>query len=187
MNLKLVCLFFAGAALLSGAAQAATEVLGDGPARLCFLSANEGRNAGGDIAICDSALVTDLTTRDRAATFINRGVIRLSLNQYDAANDDFSTGIRLLPDMGEGYLNRGAAYIAQKRFSEALADIEKGMSLGVSKPYIGYYDRGIANEALGNLRAAYDDYRQAVALEPEFTRAAKQLERFKLIDKPNGT
>ena len=104
----------------------------------------------------------------------------------DEAVDDFNRGIAILPGLGEGYLNRGATFIAQHRFVEALADINKGLELGVSKPFIGYYDRAIANEALGNYKAAYDDYNQSLTLEPGFTRASNQLKRFKIVEKPSG-
>ena len=85
-----------------------------------------------------------------------------------AAQDDFNKGIVMMPEMGEGYLNRGAAFIGQKRFSEALEDLNKGLALGVSRPEIGYYDRAIANEALGNVKAAYDDYNQALKMKADF-------------------
>ena len=99
-----------------------------------------------------------------------------------SASGKTESGVRLMPDMGEGYLNRGAAFIGQKRFSEALTDIDRGLKLGVSRPEIGYYDRAIANEALGNVKAAYDDYRQALAIEPRFERASEQLKRFKVVN-----
>lgn len=175
-------------ALLCGGADAAVEVLGDGPARLCFLAANAGRYTPDEIDTCTAALATtDLSPRDRAATLINRGVIQLGRRDYDAAIADFNRGIEARPQLGEGYLNRGATYIALNRFQEALADINKGMTLGISAPHIGYYDRAIANEALGNTRAAYDDYRQALTLAPDFERASNQLKRFKVVDKPSGS
>lgn len=173
-----------GLSLSGGAAQAAVEVIGDGPARLCFLAANSDHVTVLDVGVCTKALGTDLSRRDRAATFINRGVIELLRKDYDAAVDDFDAGIRTKPEMGEGYLNRGATRIAQHLFAQARDDIDRGLTLGVSKPSIGYYDRAIANEALGDARAAYDDYRQAVALDPDFVKASDQLKRFKLVEKP---
>ncbi len=174
-------------ALLCGGADAAVEVLGDGPARLCFLGANDGRYTQAAIDLCGTALaMRDLSPRDRAATLINRGVIELGRRDYDAAIADFDRGIGVQPSLGEGYLNRGAAYIALNRFQEALDDINKGMTLGISAPQIGYYDRAIANEALGNMRAAYDDYRQSLTLAPDFERASNQLKRFKIVEQPGG-
>jgi hypothetical protein len=44
----------------------------------------------------------------------------------------------------------------------------------------------MADEALGNLQAAYDDYRQALTLAPDFTQASEELARFKIVEKPSG-
>lgn len=177
----------AAALVLGCAAHATVSVIGDGPARTCFQLATYEKADEASLKVCKDALDSDLSKRDRAATFINRGVIEMGLDRMQAAQDDFNKGIEMMPLMGEGYLNRGAAFIAQKRFSEALEDLNKGLALGVSRPEIGYYDRAIANEALGNVKAAYDDYRQALTIEPRFERAREQLTRFKVVDKPDGT
>ena len=176
-----------GAALISSSAQGAMEVLGDGPARMCFLAANGEGFAANGVEVCTRALSTELSRDDRAATFINRGVVELNARTYEAAIADFNAGIQVRPDLGEGYLNRGATYIELNRFREALDDIDKGLALGISKPHIGYYDRAIAHEGLGDARAAFDDYTRAHQLAPDFSRASDQLKRFKVIEKPDGT
>jgi tetratricopeptide (TPR) repeat protein len=176
------------AVLLGGGAQATVAVIGDGQAKVCFRLATYAKPEESALKICREALAQDdLSKRDRAATFVNRGVIEMGLKRMAEAQDDFNKGIALMPDLGEGYLNRGAAFIGQGRFAEALADLDTGLKLGVSRPEIGYYDRGIANEALGNVKAAYEDYRQALAIEPRFERASEQLKRFKVVDVPDGT
>jgi tetratricopeptide (TPR) repeat protein len=172
----------AAALLAGGTAQATVSVIGDGPARVCFQLATYSTADASALKVCKDALESDLSKRDRAATLINRGVIEMELDLMQAAQDDFNKGIAMMPEMGEGYLNRGAAFIGQKRFSEALEDINKGLTLGVSRPEIGYYDRAIANEALGNVKAAYDDYRQALTIQPGFIRASEQLKRFKVVN-----
>ena len=176
-----------GAALFCDSAQGAVEVLGDGPARMCFLAANGEGFAANGVDVCTQALGTELSRDERYATLVNRGVVELSAKTYDAAISDFDAGIRFRPEAGEGYLDRGATLIALNRFREALADIDKGLALGISKPHIGYYDRAIAHEGLSDARAAYDDYSRAHALAPDFTRASDQLKRFKVIEKPDGT
>lgn len=173
---------FTAAVLLPGAAQATVSVLGNGPARVCFQLATYSKPDLDALKVCKEALDSgDLSKRDRAATHINRGVIEMQLERMQAAQDDFNKGIAMMPDMGEGYLNRGVAFIGQKRFSEALEDLNKGLALGVSRPEIGYYDRAIANEALGNVKAAYEDYQQALSIAPRFERASEQLKRFKVV------
>ena len=74
-----------------------------------------------------------------------------------------------------------------KDYRAALADFDKGLQLNANKPEIAYYDRAIANEALGNIRDAYIDYKKAVEIRPDFALATQQLSRFKVVRrKPDG-
>ena len=54
--------------------------------------------------------------------------------------------------------------------------------MGANRPQIAYADRGLAHEALGNVRAAYEDYKKAAEIEPDFAlTASSQLARFKVV------
>ncbi len=175
------------AALTPQAANAAVTVFGSGPAELCYQGAENGGQASDYIAYCNEAIASVLTTRDRAATYINRGVLKLSLAESNSALDDFNTGLTTDDSLGEGYVDRGAALIALKRYGDAIKDIDKGLSLGAKQPAIAYYDRAMADEALGNIPAAYSDYQQSIAAQPDFTRASDELKRFKVVKKSDGT
>jgi tetratricopeptide (TPR) repeat protein len=85
------------------------------------------------------------------------------------------------PSLGEAYVDRGAALIVLARYDEAVQDIDKGIAMGSNRLQIAYYDRGLAQEALGNVRAAYEDYKKATEIEPDFTLASSQLTRFKVV------
>ena len=65
-----------------------------------------------------------------------------------------------------------------KRYDEALADISKGIELGMSYPDIGYFNRGVAEELTGQFKASYYDFKHVLELEPNFTRASDQLKNF---------
>ncbi len=190
MNNRLLSALSIGAAVCSlsiGSVQAAVSVFGDGSARLCYLAAEAGQTTHQAIVVCNDALDGSLSVSDRAATYVNRGVIELAQMRINAAQDDFNSGLHINPDLAEGYVDRGATLIAQKKFSDAIKDINKGLALGAKLPQVAYYDRAIANEALGNLKAAYDDYHQALAVAPDFTMASDELKRFKVVEKPSGT
>ncbi len=165
----------------------AITVLGPGPAQTCYQAADEGRSAGDYLTYCDQALAGQLTPHDRAATYINRGVLKLSLTEVNGAQDDFNAGIALNDQLGEAYVDRGATLIMQKRYKEAIDDIDRGLALGSKQAHLAYFDRAMANESLGNMRAAYDDYRQALIIDPTFTLASDELTRFKIVTKPSGT
>jgi tetratricopeptide (TPR) repeat protein len=117
---------------------------------------------------------------DRAGTIVNLGVIRLRSGRFEEADDDFSAAIRLMPDLAEAYVNRGAARIGMRKFKESVADLNKALSLGVKEPEKAYYDRGLAYEWLDNPKAAYADYKKALELSPAWELAQQQIYRFKV-------
>lgn len=177
---------FTSAALLISPAQAAVSVIGDGPAQLCYQAADTGEPPLDFMQYCDQALAGQLSSADRAATFVNRGVLKLNMNAVDAAAADFEAGLQINANLGEAYVDRGATLIAKHRYAEAIADITKGLGLGTKEPQHAYYDRAVASEAIGNLQGAYDDYRKALAIAPDFAPASDELKRFKIVEKPNG-
>ena len=136
------------------------------------------------IETCSYAIDKEpLSIRDRAATFINRGILRSRATDPNGALGDYNAGLALDASLAEGYIDRGATYIVLQKYDVALQDINKGIDMGARKPQIAYYDRAIVNEALGNIRGAYEDYKKAVELEPDFALASEQLTRFKVVRK----
>jgi tetratricopeptide (TPR) repeat protein len=188
MNIRIpsILLAAAGIALFCTPAQSAISVIGSGPAELCYQGADTGASPMDYLSYCDQALAGTLSASDRAATFVNRGVLRLAINSIDAAAADFNAGLAINANLGEAYVDRGATLIARKRYAEAIVDINRGLALGTKEAQNAYYDRGVANEALGNLQGAYDDYRKAVSIAPDFTAASQELVRFKVVEKPSG-
>ena len=163
-------------------AEAAVTVLGNGIARACYEAAEFGGDAHDGIAECSLALdEAAIPITERAATFINRGILRSRSSDPDGALDDYNHGLELRPNLGEGYVDRGAVMILFQRYADALKDITKGIDLGANKPEIAYYDRAIADEALGDIRGAYEDYKKAVEIAPDFTLATEHLSRFKVV------
>jgi len=166
----------------TGWSQAAVTVLGNGVAHSCFEFAEYGGNTTDGIETCSFALEqTTLSVRDRAATFVNRGILRARREDAEGALADYDRGLAMDASLAEGYVDRGAAMIALRRYDDALADIDKGISLGANRPQIAYYDRAIADEALGNIRAAYEDYKKATEIQPDFRLALDQLSRFRVV------
>jgi tetratricopeptide (TPR) repeat protein len=176
------------AALIGNAAQAAVTVLGNSIARACYENAEFGGDAREGLRICILALDETATTmRDRAATLINLGIVQSRNDDAEGAMSSYNRGLRIDPTLGEGYVDRGAAELVLKDYRAALGDFDRGLQLNANKPEIAYYDRAIANEALGNIRDAYIDYKKAVELRPDFALASQQLSRFKVVRrKPDG-
>ena len=168
-------------ALLAGAgmAGASTLVIGNGEAKECSDAAFGGKADSHAIMACTTALeVETLNFRDRARTYVNRGVLQMRQRQFAAARADFDQATGIDPQLGEAYVNRGATLVGEDRFREGVEQIDKGLSLGVKDPEKAFFNRGLANEALGDLQAAYRDYSRAAELKPDWAAPKTELARF---------
>jgi tetratricopeptide (TPR) repeat protein len=163
-------------------ANAAISVLGSSISEACYQAAEFSNDLPTGIETCTDALKqTPMSNHDRAATLINRGILRSRYNDAKGAFDDYNSGLALDATLGEGYVDRGAVEIVMRDLDAALADINKGIALNANRLEIAYYDRAVVNEELGNVRDAYADYKKAVELQPSFQLANDQLVRFKVV------
>jgi tetratricopeptide (TPR) repeat protein len=168
----------------ASAAGAAVTVIGGGLAEACANAAITGKSDRKFELLCTQALEQEaLSARDRAGTFVNRGVMKLRRANFDAAVIDFNQAVRIKPDLGEGYVNRGAAAIGQRRYADGMTDLNKGIELGVDEPAKAYYNRALAYEGLDDAKAAYFDYQKALELSPDWNAPKEQLVRFKVSRK----
>jgi tetratricopeptide (TPR) repeat protein len=164
---------------------AGVTVIGAGDARLCYEAADSPTPPRRiDMQRCDNALLRDNLSRyDTVATHVNRGILRVRTGQIDAAIDDFDDAIRIDPNQPEAYLNKGAALM---RRDEADADAALGLftialERNTRRPAIAHYGRAVAHEALGNVAAAYRDYRRASEIEPDWAEPRAELQRFRVV------
>ena len=174
--------FMLGAVLSVAISTASAQVfvVGGGLARECFDLAKSGnylfRTAE---QTCTRALQEETMTRpNRAATYVNRGVIRMREGDYEDALEDYAKAIALQPELGAAYLNKGAAHIYQKDFDLALEPLNKAIDLETIDIFAAYYNRAIARENTGDVPGAYNDFQKALELKPGWELAEKQLDRF---------
>ena len=168
-------------------ANAVVMVIGNELAHDCFLMAKAGTDPINGIATCSSALENQaLSPHDRAGTFVNRGAIKISLGRVDDAMNDYNTGITILPTLADAYVDRAGAFILQKKFDEAMTDVNHGIDLGPTYPFVGYYNRAVAEQLTGKLKEAYFDYQKTLELEPAFGPASERLKDFVVTKVPAG-
>lgn len=166
-------------------AAGASLVLGGGSAQACYEAARftDLRGPAGNLQLdtCTRALETEaLSVRDRAGTHVNRGILRMSRQEYAAALADYSAAVRFRPDSGVAHVNRGAALIGLGRAEEGVAAIDHGLSLGAEQPEKAYFNRGYAREQLGDVKGAYLDFTRAAELKPDWVLPRQELARFKV-------
>jgi tetratricopeptide (TPR) repeat protein len=172
-------------AAVAAPASASVMVLGSSDARLCFESADSPMMPQArDIRRCDDALMVDmLTPYEVVATHVNRGILRLRRNLVGEAVADFDQAIALDPNQPEAYLNKGAALIRRENPQEALQLFTMALERNTTRPAIAHYGRAVANEALGNVAAAYRDYQAASALAPNWAEPRNELARFRVTSR----
>jgi tetratricopeptide (TPR) repeat protein len=168
-------------AALAAPSEAAVTVFGGGLARSCYEAVEfEKVSTARAIEICDLALEQEgLKRRDKAATLTNRGILYMRAGMNQRALSDYTRSIQLMPDLLETKVNQGAALYGLGRYTEALAALNEGiLTDDVNARAIGYYNRALAHESLGDVQSAYEDFRRALNAKPDFALAEKQLSRF---------
>ncbi|HEY0266529.1 MAG TPA: hypothetical protein VGC16_07235 [Rhizomicrobium sp.] len=146
---------------------------------LCSAAANDQADLKDGLAACNTALGDPHMTH-RAALLMDRGVIQVKLGDNAAALADYNGAIALDDALGDAYVSRAGVLVAMRRYGEARADIDRGMALGTNNMHAAYYSRGVIEEETGNIQAAYRDYKQALALKPDYAAASRELARFKI-------
>jgi tetratricopeptide (TPR) repeat protein len=175
------------AAAVAMPAQGAVTVFGGGLARSCYEAVEYSRvTSARAIQFCDTALEQEqLTKRDRAATLTNRGILYMREGRHERALADYTKSIRLMPELLESKVNLGAALYSLGRYEEALKALNEGIGTdSADAKAIGYYNRALCHERLGDIQTAYQDFRRALDVRPDFELAAKQLERFTVVTAP---
>ena len=179
--LSLACAVWIGLGFTAASAQILVSI-GNSRARSCYLAAKNGFASNDLIKLCSSSLDEEnLSPKDRAATYDNRGIIENRLGRLDNALSSYAAAIMIDASLGDAYVNRGLVLIRQKKYEDALTEINKGIGLGMAFLHIGYYNRAVAEELLGRYRDAYYDYMHTLELEPGFTAAQERVKLFRVI------
>jgi len=194
----------AGAALAIGvlclpaaAAGQAVQVVGNGSGEDCWKAAKattylkmdsaalEARWKSDAIGACDDALKSQQMNRiDTASTWVNRGILEMSRERYKNARGNFKEALNLLPKLPEAHVDLGSALINMQEFAEGAKETELGLSLGSHEAERGYYNLGIAYEEMGDLQKAYENFRHAAELAPDWQDPQKQMARFAVQQAP---
>lgn len=154
-------------------ANAAMSVFGTPQAVECFENAEAGSM---DTRACDEALKNaDLLDRDRASTFVNRGIIYNNARKVERALADFGAALAIDSNIPEAYLNRGNSKFFQGRLDEAIDDFTHAIDLKIDRVAAAYYNRGLAYAAEGRFEAAKADLESALTADPDFKQAKDQL------------
>jgi len=164
-------------------AEAGTFSVGNSFARDCWQAAEARDHDSNAIYHCNLALDQEgLTSADRAATLVNRGVLYMRNRDFNSARRDFTRAMRTDESNPEAYLNMAISHLKQnENDTSVLPMIDKAIALNTKEQALAYYSRAILHERNGNIRAAYADYRKAHELAPDWDEPAQDLQRYKVV------
>ena len=106
--------------------------------------------------------------------YISRAFACETKGEHDLAMRDYNELIRIAPDYGGTYLNRGAAKYDLGLYKEAINDYEQAIRLDPNNADV-YNNLGNAKSALGRHEDAISDYNKAIRLDPNHTTAHLNL------------
>nr|WP_294860299.1 hypothetical protein [uncultured Fluviicola sp.] len=105
----------------------------------------------------DQAILLDSTN---FLAYFYRGLLLIG---GPAAIADFSKSIELNPKFVYAYIFRGCVYGMAKDFHESIRDFNK--SIEIEPTSLAYYNRGVANNQLGEKELALIDYTSSIKLD----------------------
>jgi tetratricopeptide (TPR) repeat protein len=174
-------LFAAAALLVASPAVGAVTVIGNSSARLCYEAAESHSSSSMTVVqTCDQAMRDEgLSDYERVATLVNRGILKARLGNLEEAIVDYDAALHRDPNQAEAYLNKGFALLhLPEAAPQARPMFDSALAKRTRRPALAYYGRAVANELTGEVRAAYQDYRQASLLDPKWADPKADLARF---------
>jgi tetratricopeptide (TPR) repeat protein len=163
-------------------AQAAVLTLGGPLSTLCYQSALGADSRPSALDGCTRALNEEgLATPDRAATYVNRGIVLMSGGRLKEADADFDSALKLNHGLPDGWLNKGFLRLRVGNGRDALPLIQKGIDAGASNKALAIFARGVAHEQMGEFSAAYADLKNAQRLAPGWSMPTEYLANYRVI------
>ncbi|HEX4761465.1 MAG TPA: tetratricopeptide repeat protein [Sphingomicrobium sp.] len=161
------------------AASGAALTLGGPLSQLCYESALSRDSRNTSVESCSRSLQEEsLTTPDRAATLVNRGILYMIRGSTSKAEADFDAALKVDDGTPDAWLNKGFLRLRTGNGRDALPLLEEGIKRQPRRAALAYFARGLAYEDMGNFSAAYSDLRRAQSLEPEWALPTRYLARY---------
>ena len=164
-----------------GAATASVFTVGGPLAQSCYKAA-EARDARAfAVDGCTRALNEEgLAISDRAATYVNRGIVQMVGGHARAAEADFDAALAIDSNLSDAYLNKGFLRLREGKGQEALPLLQKGIDIGARRQALAYFARGVAYEQTGDYRSAYNDLVRARQMEPRWPLPGEWLAHYQV-------
>jgi tetratricopeptide (TPR) repeat protein len=163
------------------AVNGAVVSLGGPLSKNCYESAVSRDMRESALDACTRALDEEpLATHDRAATFVNRGILRMLQGHDPDADADFNAALRLESALSDAWLNKGFLLLRHGDGRDALPLLQKGIDTGARRQALAIFARGVAYEQMGQFSSAYADLKRAHELEPGWAMPSEYLSAYRV-------
>lgn len=163
------------------AANGAVLTVGGPLSNLCYKSALARDDRASASEGCTRALNEEgLLASDRAATYVNRGILSMIRGHGNDADADFNAALALDQDLADAWLNKGFLRLREGKGEEALPMLQKGIDHGAKRQALAIFARGVAYEQMGRYDRAYVDLRRARELEPAWALPGEWLAHYQV-------
>jgi tetratricopeptide (TPR) repeat protein len=165
-------------------AQSVSVIGNSGYAQLCFEAASMAARvqsaSNSDLKACTNAIDYELLNKsDLVATYVNRGVIYVTLERHNLAIRDYQKAMAMDDSLPAIYLNRGNLWFMSQRFDKAIDDYSTSLQMDIFQRHVALLNRGLAYEYQGDFDKAEEDYQASLALKPEWHIPQDKLIRLK--------
>jgi len=100
---------------------------------------------------------------EEVKSHFNRGIVYITMGEYDKAIEDYTKVISMQADYPEAYYNRGWAYFHKDMFDRAIEDCNQALLLNPDMAS-AHLTRGMAYKAKGLLDKAKSDFQKSCEL-----------------------
>ena len=107
------------------------------------------------------------TNPDFAVAFYSRGQVKRTIKDYQGATADFNEALRLKPDYPEVLYYRGMVAYRMANYTGCISDLNRAIETLPQPEALAYFYRGMAREQLNDLKGAFSDFSNAIAIKPE--------------------
>jgi tetratricopeptide (TPR) repeat protein len=175
----------AGIAILAlplSAASSAVMSVGGRLSHGCYEAALSQDDRDSAIRDCTRALDEEgLEASDRAATYVNRGILRMMRSDDADADSDFDAALALNKDLPDAWLNKAFLRIRKGDGRDALPLLQQGIDRKPERQALAIFARGVAYEEMGEYRSAYADLTRAHQLEPHWALPSEYLSHYRVV------
>ena len=148
---------------------------GSGNAAQCFFFSGNPSSLS-DAKVCTDAIrYDDLSKRDLAATYTNRGIIRARSGKLRQALKDHNQAVRLKADLSKIYINRGTVFHRLGEYEKALVDYQKALEIGEVPIDIVQYNIALSLEKIKKHREALIALEIALSYNPNSPKVREKI------------